>query len=153
MIGDRYRRVRERASRAAVRAGRRPEEVTVVVAAKAFAAEAVLEAIRAGARDIGENYVQEAHRKRERLRSLDADGGVRWHMIGRLQRNKAKHAIGFFEIIHSLDGEPLARTLDRAAASAGIRASCLIEVNLGNESTKAGVAADRVVELFEEVAS
>jgi PLP dependent protein len=133
VIADRWRAVVERATEAAVRAGRSPEEVTVVAAAKTFGVEAVREVVAAGARDIGENYVQEA---RAKARAVPE---VRWHMIGRLQRNKARQAATIFQRIHSLDRIELAKALDAAAAEAKIRLRCLVEVKLGGEATKGGV--------------
>ncbi|MEA2625755.1 MAG: dependent protein [Candidatus Binatota bacterium] len=119
-----------------MRAGRDPAGVRIVVAAKTFPAEAVRAVVEAGARDIGENYVQEARRKRAELDRAD----VRWHLIGRLQRNKAKTALDLFDVIHSLDRLDLATDLDRAARAAGRRANCLVEVNLGSEKSKGGVS-------------
>ncbi len=149
-IGDRYRAVAERVAAAALRSGRRPEDVRVVVVGKTFAAESLAAAVAAGARDVGENYVQEAIAKREALRGL---AEVRWHMIGRLQRNKARHAARIFDLIHSLDRVELARELDRAAAEASTPVRCLVEVNLGGERTKSGVGFASVERLLEGVAT
>jgi PLP dependent protein len=135
-IAERYRAVAARAAEAAVRGGRIPDAVTVVVAAKTFDATAVEAAIAAGARDVGENYVQEARRKAAALASVP----VRWHMIGRLQRNKAKQALSLFHLIHSLDRIEVARALDASARELETRARCLVEVNLGGEPTKGGVS-------------
>ena len=135
-IGDRYRAVVARAGEAASRAGRDPAAVTIVVAAKTFGADAVRAAIYAGAHDIGENYVQEARRKAAEL----ADDSLRWHMIGRLQRNKAKPALTLFGLIHSLDRIELARALDACALERETRARCLVEVNVAGEGTKGGVS-------------
>ena len=144
--GDRYRAVRDRVAEAAVRAGRRPEEVVVVAAAKTFGVEAIAAVLAAGATDVGENYVQEAAAKKEALPST-----VRWHLIGRLQRNKARLAARTFGRIHSLDGVALAEALHRAA-SPGRPVSCLIEVNVGGEATKGGASPDGVEPLLEAAA-
>jgi pyridoxal phosphate enzyme (YggS family) len=135
-IGERYRSVLDRVAEAAARAGRQPSEVTIVVAAKTFGAAAVSAAVDAGARDVGENYVQEARRKAAEL----ASSSIRWHLIGRLQRNKTRHALPLFHLIHSLDRIELARSLDAAASEVGTKARCLVEVNLGGEETKGGVS-------------
>ncbi len=147
-IGERYRSVVQRVGEAAARCGRRADEVTVVVAAKTFGVEAVREAIAAGATDIGENYVQEARRKASAL----ARDEIRWHMIGRLQRNKAAQAIGLFHLIHSLDRIDLARELDRSSARAGVRARCLVEMNLGGESSKGGAEPQSLESLLDQIA-
>ena len=91
--------VRDRIAAAAGRAGREPGEITLVAVSKTFGAEAVREAWEAGQRDFGENRVQEALQKIERT----ADMEMRWHLIGHLQSNKAKRAIGPFAMIHSVD--------------------------------------------------
>jgi pyridoxal phosphate enzyme (YggS family) len=111
----------------------------VVAAAKTFGAEAVRELIEAGGRDIGENYVQEAAAK---VRAVGAGASVRWHLIGRLQRNKARAALEIFDLVHSLDHLDLASALDRAASLGRRRARCLVEVNVGGEATKGGVRPD-----------
>jgi len=147
--GDRYRTVIDRVAEAAVRHGRRPEAVTVVVAAKGFGADAVRDVVARGARDVGENYVQEA---RQKARALEGTA-IRWHMIGRLQRNKAKQAIALFDLVHSVDSTELAIALNAAAAKADTVARCLVEVNVGHEATKGGVTVDRLEALLESCAS
>jgi pyridoxal phosphate enzyme (YggS family) len=148
-IADRYRSVVARVAEAAIRARRDPTEVVIVVAAKTFGVDAIREVVAAGARDIGENYVQEARRK-----AADLEGeGVRWHLIGRLQRNKAALAVKLFHLVHSLDRIELARDLEEAARKSGRRARCLIEVNLGAEATKGGAAIEAVAPLLEAAAT
>jgi PLP dependent protein len=147
-IADRYRTVVARVTEAAIRARRDPGEVTIVVAAKTFSVDAIREVTAAGARDIGENYVQEARRK---AADLDAES-VRWHLIGRLQRNKAALAVKLFHLVHSLDRIELARDLNAAAMRAGVHARCLIEVNLGEETTKGGATIDALPSLLEAAA-
>jgi pyridoxal phosphate enzyme (YggS family) len=147
-LAARYRGIVARVAEAAIRAGREPQEITIVVAAKTFPADVVRQVAEAGARDFGENYVQEAQGKA----SILGTPGVRWHMIGRLQRNKAAPAVRLFHLIHSLDRIDLARALDRAATKAAKRVRCLVEVDLGGEVTKGGVAVDALPGLLEEVA-
>jgi hypothetical protein len=139
-IGERYRSVADRVERAALRSGRTAADVTIVVAAKTFGAAAVAEAIAAGAGDVGENYVQEAVRKKSEL------GGrsVRWHLIGRLQKNKASAAVAAFDLVHTLDDPELAKRLDRVGAAHGATVRCLVEVNLGGERSKGGLAPREV---------
>jgi pyridoxal phosphate enzyme (YggS family) len=148
-IAERYRAVSERVAEAARRAGRQPSDVTIVVAAKGFGAAALHPVTDAGARDIGENYVQEAIRKEREM----GVAGLRWHMIGRLQRNKAKQAVRLFDWIHSVDRLELARALDASATEMGVIVRCLIEVNLDGEPSKGGVAADSLPDLLEAVAA
>ncbi len=105
-------RVRERIARAAERAGRRPDEITLVAVSKTFSAEAVREVFAAGIRHFGENRVQEWERKQPHLTDLDAT----WHLVGHLQSNKARRAVRLFHTIDSLDSLSLAQRLDAAVA-------------------------------------
>ena len=107
-------RIRERIARAARRAGRRPEEIRLVAAAKQVEAARVREAIAAGIADIGENYVQEAGETREQVGE-----GARWHLIGHLQRNKAPQAAALFDMIQTVDSLRLATAIGRHAQTAG----------------------------------
>ena len=139
---------------AARRAGRSPDEVTLVAVSKTFGAEAVREAWAAGQRDFGENKVQEALQKIGET----ADTQIRWHLIGHLQSNKAKRAAGSFACIHSVDSVDLVEKLDAAASSSTPPATpeVLIQVDLAGEATKFGVAeedADRCVRAALEATS
>jgi pyridoxal phosphate enzyme (YggS family) len=148
-IVERYRAVVARVAGAASRAGRSPSEITIVVATKTFGIDALRAVAEAGARDIGENYVQEAMGKA----ATTGLSGLRWHMIGRLQRNKVKQALRLFDLIHSVDRMELARDLDSHAAAIGVTARCLVEVNLGAESSKGGVPIDSLRRFFEATAA
>jgi pyridoxal phosphate enzyme (YggS family) len=142
MIAARYAHVCERLEVAARRAGRDPDGVTLVVVTKTVGLAAVRAALAAGARNIGENYVQEAARKIEQLRSEVLEDGTaqpRWHLIGHLQRNKAARAAGLFDLIHTVDSEHLGQHLDRAGAERGTPVRILVEVRVGGETTKSGV--------------
>jgi PLP dependent protein len=136
--------VRGRIDSATRRAGREDGSVRLLLASKSQPPEAISAAYEAGARDFGENYVQEAIGKQESLRAL---GDLRWHLIGHLQTNKAKLAAANFVLIHSLDSIRLAETLAREAG--GSRVATLIEVNLAMEKTKSGIARSDVERLIE----
>ena len=129
-VAANYARVCERVATAAERCGRKPADVRIVCAAKKKAAELVQLAIQAGATDIGENYVQEAQRKMGAVTTA-----VRWHLIGHLQRNKARLAVPMFSLVHSLDGPDLAIELERQAKKRGIRVRALIEINAAGEDS------------------
>lgn len=146
-LAERYREISHRVAEAAARSGRRPESITLIAAAKTFGVDAVSELFAAGGRDVGENYVQEAKRKAAELPEAD----LRWHLIGHLQRNKVSTALDLFHLIHTLDSIDLGRELDRVAGRRGLRARCLVEVNLANETTKAGVDPDGLPRLVEEI--
>jgi pyridoxal phosphate enzyme (YggS family) len=113
---------------------RRTQPVTVVAVTKGFGPDAVAAALAAGLADLGENRVQEA------LAKLDTPAGRRgtWHLVGHLQRNKAKHVPGRFALVHSLDSAELADELDRRAAVQGVRQRVLLQVNVAGEAQKSG---------------
>ncbi len=138
-IEERLEIVRARIGAAAYRARRDPAAIRLVLASKTQPSEAIRAAARAGARDFGENYVQEAIAKRAELADLTE---IRWHLIGHLQTNKARTAASAFALIHSVDSVRLANALARAQTSPRVHA--LIEVNLGAEAGKTGVAPDAV---------
>lgn len=138
-IRARLEAVRGRIDAAASRSRRDPATIRLVLASKTQPAESIRAAWNAGARDFGENYVQEAISKREALADLC---DIRWHLIGHLQTNKAKVAANNFALIHSLDSARLAESLAHAPSAAQVRA--LIEVNLGGEKSKTGADPDGV---------
>jgi pyridoxal phosphate enzyme (YggS family) len=145
-IGARLDVVRERMRAAARRAGRDPESIRLVLASKTQPSEAIRAAYAAGAREFGENYVQEAAAKREALRDLV---DLRWHLIGHLQRNKAKLAAATFAMIQTLESEALAAALGRACEASPM--PVLIEINLGGEASKRGVAPEAASSLIDAV--
>ncbi|MCU1244885.1 MAG: pyridoxal phosphate enzyme, YggS family [Acidobacteria bacterium] len=131
--------IEARIAAACARAGRRPEEVTLVAVSKTQPAAAVDVAIAAGITEVGENKVQEAREKQTEVR-----GGARWHLIGHLQSNKAKDAVRLFDLIHTVDSLELAEKLARAAEGLGKRQEILLQVNVGGEAQKSGVAPEEV---------
>lgn len=143
-------RVRERLSNAAERARRKPEEITLVGVSKTQPAEAIREAFEAGLRDFGENRVQEWEGKRGAVASLAAS----WHLIGHLQSNKAGRAAKLFHAIDSVDDFALAQKLARASGDflSGSKLRVLVEVHLGGEESKSGVAEAQLPELAEKIA-
>jgi pyridoxal phosphate enzyme (YggS family) len=147
-VAANYVSVLARINDAAAKCGRKAEDIKLLGASKSQSIEAIQAAIAAGVKLIGENYVQEARDKKDRIAEF-----VEWHMIGHLQRNKAKAAIEIFDIIESLENLALARELDKEAGKRGKKVRVFIEVNLGNEETKSGIAKNRVVPLVEGVAT
>jgi pyridoxal phosphate enzyme (YggS family) len=141
-------RVRERISRAAKRAGRHGDEVTLVAVSKTFPAEAIRAAYDAGLRHFGENRVQKWESKQRFVADLDAT----WHLIGHLQSNKALRAAYLFRRVDSIDDLALAKRLAAAAAAEGKNLPVLIEVHLGDEATKSGVAVAGLPALAEGIA-
>jgi hypothetical protein len=141
--------VRGRLARAAARAGRDPGTVRLVGVVKTVSAEVVREAVALGLLDLGENRVQEA---RDKIPAVGRDG-VRWHMIGHLQRNKAGLAVELFDRIHSLDGVPLAEAVSRRAAALGKQLPALLEVNVSGETGKHGVRPDDAAPMIGAIAA
>ncbi len=148
MLEERLERVRDRIARAAARAGRRPEEITLLAVTKKFPAESIGEAARLGVRHFGENYVQEFETKRAALAALSGSG-VRFHFIGHLQANKARRAVELFDVVQTVDSARLAGRLNQSAAGP---LDVMLEVKLSGEGTKAGVSPEDLPRLVEAVA-
>jgi pyridoxal phosphate enzyme (YggS family) len=149
VIEQRVAAVRERIARAAAHAGRRAEDVTLVAVSKTHPAARVREAFDAGIRDFGENRVQEAESKAAELSAL-VPQGLRWHLVGHLQANKARKAAALFDRIHSVDGIEIGRRLDRLAAEQGRSPGVLVQVDLAGEPTKHGVVEEGLLALLED---
>jgi len=132
-------RVQEQIAAAARRAGRNPHEITLMAVSKTFSGERIQEAYQTGLRVFGENRVQEFAGKAEALRDL---AGAKWHLIGHLQSNKAAKAVELFGAVDSVDSVRLAEKLNSAAQSAGKTLPVLIEINVGGEEAKSGVAPE-----------
>jgi pyridoxal phosphate enzyme (YggS family) len=121
--------------------------VTIVAVTKGFGTDAIHAALAAGLADIGENRVQEAMQKQDALRGQP---GIRWHLIGHLQRNKAKVVPGRFELVHSIDSLELARELDRRASDT---VRVLLQVNVAGESQKSGCTPHEARALARQIAA
>ncbi len=141
----RLERVRETVARSQAQGGWR-HAVRIVAVTKTHGVEAVLAAVDAGLGDVGENRVQEALQKQERAAGAPVD----WHLIGTLQRNKARHAAGRFALIHSIDRADLGAELDRRVAP-GQRQCVLVQVNCSGERQKGGVEPDALPGLLDEM--
>lgn len=129
----------ERIATAARRAGRRPEQIALMAVSKTHSPEHICHAYAAGLRLFGENRVQEFAGKAAALADL---AGAQWHMIGHLQSNKAGKAVDLFAAVDSVDSVKLAEKLDAAARGLNKKLSLLIEINVGGEAAKTGVAPD-----------
>ena len=131
--------VRERIALAAKRAGRRPEDIALMAVSKTFSADRIREAYTAGLRLFGENRVQEFAGKADALQDLR---NIEWHLIGHLQSNKAAKAAELFAAVDSVDSLRLAQKLNSAAAQIRKKLAVLIEINVGGESAKSGLAPE-----------
>jgi pyridoxal phosphate enzyme (YggS family) len=140
-IGENIARVQQQIQTAALRASRAPQEITLMGVTKTVAPEQIREAYAAGLRVFGENRVQEFASKAEALGDLS---DAKWHMIGHLQSNKAAKAAELFAHVDSIDSLRLAQKLNLAAAELGKKLPVLIEMNIGGEAAKSGIAPGSV---------
>ena len=145
-ISENLERVREQIAQAAAKVGRAPGEVELVAITKTHAAEKVHEAIQAGQTLFGESRVQEARAKIPELPSA-----IRWHFVGHLQKNKIRHALPLFEMIHSVDSLALAQEVNRIAEEEGMHPRVLLETNVAGEGSKFGFSPDKLREQMEEL--
>lgn len=146
VIGKNIERVRGKIADAAGKSGRSLSDVRLMAVTKTVDDERIMEAIEVGVDIIGENYVQEAKRKIEKMGK-----NVEWHLIGHLQTNKAKYAVRLFDMIHSVDRLGVAVELDKRAKLAGNLMKILVEVNLSGEESKSGASREGVIDLIRDV--
>lgn len=145
-VAENLKTIRKRVDAACERAGRRPEEVTLIAVSKTKPLSMLQEAYGAGARDFGENKVQEIL---EKYPEMPED--ARFHMIGHLQTNKVKQVVGKAVLIHSVDSLHLAEKIEQEAAKRDLTADILLEVNVAREESKFGLMLEEVIPLLEEV--
>jgi PLP dependent protein len=143
-ISENLERVRTQIADAAKESGRSPDEIELVAISKTHEAGKVRVAFDAGQQLFGESRVQEARAKIPLLPSA-----ARWHFVGRLQRNKVRHALPLFELFHSVDSLELARDMNRIADEEGLHPRILLEVNVAGEGSKIGFAPEALREQME----
>lgn len=146
MISENLKIVRQRIYEAARRAGKGGSDIVLVCVTKEVRMPQIEEAIAAGVRDIGESYVQDAIKKVNTIGKK-----VKWHFIGHLQTNKAKEAVGLFDLIHSVDSLKLAAEISKQAGRLGIVKDVLIEVKTSQEATKYGISPEEIFHLIGRV--
>jgi pyridoxal phosphate enzyme (YggS family) len=147
-IRENLERVRAQIREAAGKAGREAEDIQLIAISKTHDAERVREAHAAGQNVFGESRVQEARTKLPELPS-----SLRWHFVGHLQKNKIRHALPLFELIHSVDSLELARDIDRIAQEEGLHPRVLLEVNVAGEGSKFGFPPDKLRDEMESLLS
>ncbi len=143
--------VEEKIKAACGRAGRNPSEVTLISVSKTKPFSDIIEARNAGAKEFGENYVQEMMDKIKEAENISDMSSVRWHMIGHLQKNKVKYLIGHTALIHSVDSIALAEQIEKEAAKKGVVMRVLLEVNVAQEETKWGFNTESVKDACKEI--
>ena len=148
MVKNNINNVLKQVEEAAIRAGRRPEEVLLIAVSKTKPIELMMEAYEAGIRDFGENKVQEILRKAP---LMPAD--VRWHMIGHLQKNKVRQIIGTACLIHSVDSVELAEKIEKEAEKQDLDVDILLEVNVAEEETKFGFRLEETEDAVRAIAA
>ncbi len=148
LIAENLKTVKEKIARAALRAGRNPQEVQLVAVSKTVSGELIQQAIEAGVTILGESYIQEARKKIGEIGKA-----VRWDFIGHLQSNKVSYAVDLFEVIHSIDRLSLAQALSTRAAKKRKTLRVLVQVNISGEGAKSGIDTGRVNALVSHIAS
>ena len=152
MLSDNLARVRQRLHQACQRSQREPSSVTLICVTKGVAPDLIREAVRWGATHLGENRVQEAQAKQQALASTSLLP-VQWHLIGHLQRNKAKLAVELFDVIHSVDSVAVAEALEQQAAKQDRKIEIFVQVNASRETTKFGCQPAQMMTLARTIAS
>src|SRR5438477_4641310 len=143
-IADNLEGVRAQIAQAAAKSGRSADDVRLVTTSKTHEAERVREAIEAGQSLFGESRVQEA-----RVKIPELPSNLRWHFVGHLQKNKIRHALPLFELIHSVDSLALAQDINRIAEEEGMHPRVLLEVNVAGEGSKFGFRLDKLCQDME----
>ncbi len=145
-IADNLEGVRAQIAQAAAKSGRSADDVELVAISKTHEAERVREAIEAGQSLFGESRVQEA-----RVKIPELPSNLRWHFVGHLQKNKIRHALPLFELIHSVDSLALAQDINRIAEEDGLHPRLLLEVNVAGEGSKFGFTPEKLREDLENL--
>lgn len=146
-VAEKLSAVREEMKKACARCGRNVSEVTLVAVTKTVSPDLIRQAMDCGASVLGENRVQELCEKYPLLE------GATWHLIGHLQTNKVKQAVGKAALIHSVDSLHLAQEIDRAAKKAGIVQQILLELNISGEESKYGLTIDEIPSIIKGIDS
>jgi PLP dependent protein len=143
LIKDNLIFLREKIKKTTIRCGRNPDDIQLIGVSKKKSVQDINQAITAGLNILGENYIQEAVEK------IDAVGknAATWHFIGHLQSNKARFAVQYFDLIHTVGTLKLAREIDKQAKKIRKRQKILLQVNIAMEDTKSGATKDEVIEL------
>ena len=146
MVQENLSKVEEKIKEACIRAGRNPEEVTLIAVSKTKPIEMIEEALACGKREFGENKAQEMKEKHDTL-----PNDIKWHFIGHLQTNKVKYVVGRACLIHSVDSYHLAEAIEAESAKKNVISHILIEVNVAQEESKYGICEEDTLELVSEV--
>lgn len=152
MIEENLKKVKERINSTCQKVGRNAKEIVLVCVTKTVGIEKIRELLNLGITDIGESYVQDALDKYKQLNELGLENRLGWHMVGHLQKNKAKYAVGLFNLIHSVDSFDLAVELDCCAQRINRITDILVQVNTSRETSKFGVSPEELRNLVDRIA-
>ncbi|MGD0280941.1 MAG: YggS family pyridoxal phosphate-dependent enzyme [Dissulfurispiraceae bacterium] len=147
MLIDKVSALLKKMNHAAISAGRSPDEVKLIAVTKTVGIEKIKEALDLGIRTFGENRVQEAQKKISNMGGLS----IEWHLIGHLQKNKAKYAVQLFDVIHTVDSAGLAEEVSRQAEKIDKIQRVLVQVKLSGEETKHGVSGEELIPLLKKI--
>ena len=147
MVAENITKIRQRIAVACTRAGRTSDEVALIAVSKTFNSRLIREALSAGVRDIGENYIQELRTKREEL----SNEKICWHFVGHLQSNKVKYIAPWIHCIHAVDTLSLGKEIAKHAGHAGRTLTILVEVNTSGEPSKFGILPGATVSLLKQL--
>lgn len=147
-IGKNLEKIRKVVNNAAISAGRRPDDITILAASKTRTPDEITQVYECGITVFGENYVQEFLPKYDALLSAK---NIEWHVIGRLQKNKVKYIVGKIKLIHSVDSLELAQIIDKISFSKNNPTDILLGINLSNEPTKSGITPFNVEKTIKEL--
>ena len=143
--------VQDRIDNSALKTGRNPDGIKLVAVSKTVELNRIIEAVKAGATIFGENRVQEAREKISNIKYQISNRKIQWHLIGNLQKNKAKIAVRLFDLIHSVDSIALAEELDKQAHKSGKKQRILLQVKLSDETAKRGIPEQDLMGLLQKV--
>ena len=147
-IRENCKAVRDKVAQAALRAGRSPEDVTVIAVTKTRSPQEIDAVIDSGFDQLGENRIQETNQKRGRV-----SGNARWHLVGHLQTNKAKLAVSLFDVVQSVDSLRVATALNNHAGDAGKELDVLVQINTAGASQQSGMPPDETEEAIGQILS
>src|SRR4030065_142708 len=152
-IAEAVKAVQKRINNSAVKAGRNPSDIRLVAVTKNVELARIIEAVKTGVTVFGENRVQEAQQKISNFKFQISNLRVEWHLIGSLQKNKAKYAVQLFDLIHTIDSIGLAEEVNKQAEKVGKIQRVLVEVKLSEEETKYGALEKDLIGLLEKIIS
>ncbi|MGL4791844.1 MAG: YggS family pyridoxal phosphate-dependent enzyme [Anaerotignaceae bacterium] len=150
-IKENIKEINNRIEAAAIKSGRKKEDITFIVVSKTVGVDRIKEVLEAGETILGENRVQEIMEKYEPLGCEKESNVIKWHLIGHLQTNKVKYIIDKVDLIHSVDSFKLAEEISKKAVAKNIKAKILLEINIANEDSKFGYKVEEVLSAVEEI--